>query len=463
MNWLDIFGLLLIFVAIAVIGVLSTKKVHSSQEFILANRELNRLQAALSLAASDIGGSSIVGATAFIYVVGISGSLWNLVAAPAFLLLGFLVTKKLRNLNITTVPEFLGTRYRPRIRTYAAILHIAGLSTMLSAQFIVSATAIHAILGLPQNIAYLISVVVVLFYTVGGGLIAVVNTDILQFFIIMLAMIVLIPASLMQGGGWSAIAAKLPEGFLSFGELGFWTPFSWMLLALFVYGTNQNYLQRVFAAKDGSTASFAFKFTGAVYVLYGLIVGVLGLCIHVLLPGLEDPNMGFALLVKTILPPGLVGLVLGGIFAATMSTADSMLIGASSLFVNDIYLPYFAKNQSEKHMLGVSRVVTLLVALAGMFISRLFDNLIDIMYLAGLLYSAVIFFPLILGALSKRISARTAETAILTAFAVGLLSEFYLSSHYTGFLGLPSNILAALSSVLILVVGSAIWKPEKTV
>ena len=426
-------------------------KVHSSQEFILANRQLNRLQAAVSLAASDIGGSSIVGATAFIYVIGLSGSLWNLVAAPAFLLLGFLVTKRLRGLNITTVPEFLGERYRPRVRTYAALLHIAGLSTMLSAQFIVSATAINAMLGIPQDVAYLISIAVVLLYTVGGGLVAVVNTDIFQFFIIMLAMLILLPASLLRIGGWAELTAQLPANFLSFGELGIWTPLSWLFLALFVYGTNQNYLQRVFAAKDGKTAAFAFNFAGVTYIFYGLIVGVLGLCLYVLLPGLEDPNMGFAMLVKTILPPGAVGLVLGGIFAATMSTADSMLIGASSLFINDIYLPYLAKDRSEKHVLKVSRVVTLLVAVAGMLLSRLFDNLIDVMYLAGLLYSAVIFFPLILGALSKRITAPAAEVAILVSFGVGLFSEFYLSGRFTGFLGLPSNILAALSSLTILV------------
>lgn len=92
----------------------------------------------------------------------------------------------------------------------------------------------------------------------------------------------------------------------------------------------------MFAAKDKKTAKFAFVFTGSIYILYGLAIGIIGICIVALLPGLSDAKAGYTLLIKNFMPAGIAGLILGGIFAASMSTADSMILAASTLFVNDI-------------------------------------------------------------------------------------------------------------------------------
>lgn len=450
MNYLDILGLVVFFLGIAFIGYTSTKKIKSSNQYILADRKLTRLQASLSMAASDMGGSGIVGASAYVYTIGLSGALWNLTAVPAFIILGFLITKKLRNLEISTVPEFLGDRYSSRLRLFTSVLHILGLSTMISAQFLVSATAINVLLGIPQNVALILSLIIVLLYTAGGGLIAVVNTDIVQFIVLLLSMLILLPMSINNIGSFSELINSVPNEFLSFGELGFWTPFSWVLLCIFLYGTNQTYLQRVFASKDAKTASFSFYFTGFAYIIYGSIIGFLGLSMYVLLPNLSDPNLGFALLIQKVLPSGLTGIALGGLFAATMSTADSMLIGASSLFINDVYCSYINKDASDKQVLNATRIVTIVVAIGGIIISKLFDNLVDIVYIAGLLYSAVVFFPLILGLFNKRVNSTTAEISVIAAFVVGLLSEFYLSKNFEGILGLPSNILCSATGLIVI-------------
>lgn len=450
MNYLDIFSLIIFFVGIGFVGYISTKKIKSSKQYILADRKLTKFQAGISMAASDMGGSSIVGASAYVYVIGLSGAFWNLSAVPALIILGFIITKKLRNLEISTVPEFIGNRYSNRLRLFTSILHILGLSTMVSAQFLVSATAINVLLGVPQNIALIISLLIVLLYTAGGGLIAVVNTDVVQFFVMIISMLVMIPACINNIGSIGELINNVPKEFLSFRELGFWTPFSWVLLCVFLYGTNQTYLQRVFASKDAKTASFSFYFTGLAYIVYGCIIGFLGLAMYVILPNLSDPNLGFALLIQKVLPSGVTGIALGGLFAATMSTADSMLIGASSLFVNDVYCSYINKNASDKQILNTTRIVTIVVAIGGIVISKLFDNLVDIVYVSGLLYSAVVFFPLILGLFNDKISSASAEISIAVAFIVGLLSEFYLSKNFGGILGLPSNILCSLTGLIVL-------------
>ncbi len=460
MNYLDIIMLILFLGITAYIGFASSKKVESTSEFILAGRKLTKLQATFSLAASDMGGSSIVGACAFVYAVGIAGAWWNISAAPAFLLLGFLVTKKLREMELTTVPEFIGNRYSKRLGTFSALLHFIGIVTMVSSQFIVASATIHAITGVSQTVALVISLVFVLAYTVGGGLIAVVNTDVFQFFVLIISIVIMIPLALSSAGGISGIVETVPESFTSLGALGFWEPLSYALMALFTYGTNQAYVQRAFAAKDPQTASFAFNTTGIIYIFYGFAVGLLGLCMVVLLPNLADPNLGFAQLIMTVLPHGLVGIALSGLFAATMSTADSLLLSASSMFVNDIYLP-LKKNVSDDTVLKVSRFTILGVAVASMILSTFFESIVSAVYIACLLYSAVVFFPFILGIFNKKITTLAAECAVVSAFIVGVISEFYLSGRFEGFLGLPSNILCSLTALIVLFVISAFSKDKQ--
>ncbi len=460
MNILDILILVLFLVIIAVIGYKSTKKIDTTSGFTLADRKLTKLQASLSLAASDMGGSSIVGASAYVYAVGIAGAWWNIAAAPAFLLLGFLVTRKLRTLELTTVPEFLGKRYSKRLQLSSSILHIIGLTIMVSSQFVVAAATIHVVCGVSQNVALIIALVIVLLYTTGGGLIAVVNTDVFQFFIMMFAIIMLIPFSLNQTGGISNIVETLDPSLLSFSELGFWTPFSWFLMALFTYGTNQAYLQRVFASKTPKTASFAFNFTGMLYVFYGLAIGLLGLVMIVVFPGLEDPNLGFALLITEVLPNGLIGIALGGLFAATMSSADSLLIGASSMIINDIYKP-LKKDVDDKQVLKLSRITVIIVAVTSIGVSTLFESIVDIVYVACLLYSAVVFCPFILGVFNKKITTLAAELAMATAFIVGIISEFFVPADAVGIIALPSNVLCASSSIIVLLVVSYLFGGKK--
>ncbi len=436
------------------IGYRSTKKTDSAGQYMLAGRSLGRIQAGFSLAASDIGGSSIVGATALVYAVGIAGSFWNLTAVPAFFVLGFLITKRLRQMEITTVNEFMGQKYGPLVRFYTSVLHLIGLTLMFTAQLTVSGSALQAILGIPQTLGFFISLIIVLVYTAGGGLLAVVNTDVVQFVIVGASVVLVMVISLVQVGGPATLASSLPSGFLDFGALGFWEPFSWMLMAFFAYGTNQHYLQRVFAAKDPKTASFSFYFTGATYLVYGLVVGVIGLTMVVLLPNMSDANAGFATMIRDLLPTGIRGLALGGLLAATLSTADSVLLSASSIFINDLYEPCSKKEHSEKHLLIVTRVSTIIISFAGFVCTLLFQRVTDIVYTSTLLYGAVVFFPLILGVMGVKIHRKAAEIALPVAFVVGCVSEFYLTRNFEGVLGLPSNFMASGIGLIVVLLCS---------
>jgi len=458
MSTLDIGGLILVFAAILYIGVRSTNKVKNSDDYLLAGKSLNKIQAGFSLAATDLGGSGLIGASAYCYTVGISGAWWNLCAVPAFILLGIFLIKRLRPLAIATGPEFLERRYDRKARVIASVMQLCAIVAGLSAQFLVGAVALNVLADIPINIGLFISVGVVILYTMGGGLIAVVNTDIFQFVLLVGSVIFAVPLAFSKAGGVGNVVASLPAEFFSMGELGFWTPVSWICLCLFLYTTQQTYLQRVFASKDTSTAVFAYVFTGFIYIFYGLAVGLVGVVMASLMPGVADANTVYALMIKNVMPPGVAGIVLGGVFAASMSTADSYLMAGTSLFINDLYGPLVGENKDDTRMLWMSRVMTFVICMGSLIIASYIQNLINIVYLAGLFYSTSVFFPIILGVFWKRATSTGAFAGIIASLLVGFTVEYVLTDITSGFLSLPSNILSALAGLSVMVIVSYMSK-----
>ena len=461
MHILDILGVLLIFAVLIFVGYRSYKQVENVKDFTLAGQRLGRIQIGFSQAATEFGGSSLVGAMALCYTAGIAGAWWDWSAVPALVILGIFFVGRIRLPNMVTITDFFERRYDRPTRTLASVMHILAITAQLCTQFTVGAVALNGVLGIPKMAGILLSVVFVLLYTMAGGLIADVNADVVQFIVIVISLGVAVPVSLSKVGGFAGLAETLPPEFLSFGNIDGATVISWCLFCFFTYATNQHYIQRVFASKDRATARFSFLFTGGAYFVYGLAVAILGVCIVVLLPGLEDPNMGYSLLIKNYMPAGLAGLTLGGIFAASISTADSMLLAASTLFFNDIYQPIIKKGRptTEKESLRTIRIVTVITCILSVGIALMMTNIIDIMYLGGLFYSTAVFFPLIIGLWWKRATAPAALISMVAAVVVGLVSEFFLAGQVPGILGLPSNVMAASTSLILFVIISLLTPP----
>jgi len=456
MSILDYIALAAVFAGLLAIGHWSAKKTQKADDFFLAGRNLNKIQASFSVAASDLGGSGLLGTCALCYAVGFSGAWWCWCAAPAFLLLGVFLVGRLRPLAVSTVPEFLELRYDKKNRILACFLQTCALVASLSAQFLVGAVALETLFGIPQFYGLTISVLLVLSYTVVGGLNAVVRTDMFNFCILIGSLLISIPTVLHKAGGLSYIMSQVPESFLSFGSLGVREPFSWILMCVFMYGTQQVFLQRVFAAKDNSTARFAYCFTGGMYIIYGLGVALVGVAMYVLVPGLTDTNTAYTVMIRTVLPSGLAGLSLGGIFAASLSTADSTILAGSTLFVNDIYKVFINQNASGRRILWVSRLTTGVICVGGVVVATLMQNLISLVYLAGLFYSAAVFFPVVFGVYWKRGNAAGSFSAIIASLAAGFFIEYGCGGTL---LGLPSNAVAALAGILVLIFVSLCTPP----
>ncbi|WP_425755248.1 sodium:solute symporter family protein [Ihubacter sp. rT4E-8] len=458
MNGLDYVVLAVTVAAVLLIGWLSGKKDKSAAEFLMAGKGINKLQAGFSMAATDFGGSGLVGAIGYCYVVGMSGIWWNLAAAPAFFLVGLFLAEKIHKMNSTTVPEYLGKRYSPAVKCFAIVMHVFTNFASLSVQFTIACTTLYTITGISMHLSLFISVLLVIILT-SGGLRSVVNTDATLFVIIIASVLCLLVAMLYSGAGIEVIKAGLPAETFSLSRLGFWKPFSWFVLCMLSYSTNQNYIQRMTAAKNEGTARFGAFFTAGFYFAISVMIGLIGICASVKIPGITDTNTVFAQALKSFLPHGIIGLGMAGLFAATISTGTSILHATTTLIINDLWKP-LRKVEENSAAVSTSKIILLLIALSSTLISLFCSNIIDVIYIAGLFYSVSVFLPLILGMLNSKITAAGALLSMIAAVSVSLLWEYNLIERTAALNALPANVVGLVISAAVLMLSLFIRKKE---
>jgi Na+/proline symporter len=206
------------------IGRYWSKRVHSTEDFHLCGRQLGRLPASLSLAATEFSGSGLIGGAGLVYAIGLSGIFWNYAAIPAYILLGFLVAPRLRRLQLTTIPEYIGMKFGVSTQRLTAVLEIVEAVAFVAVQILVSALLLSALFGLSVPQASLLVTAAFAIYTMMGGLWAVVWTDALQYVILMVGIIVAVILAMNAVGGLDGLQSSLPQEHFSFTQLGLWTP-----------------------------------------------------------------------------------------------------------------------------------------------------------------------------------------------------------------------------------------------
>jgi SSS family transporter len=433
------------------IGRWAARRVHSSLDFHLAGRRLGPLPVALSLAATEFNGSGLVGGAGLAYTIGIAGVFWNFSAVPAWIILAFTVAVAFRKLSLYTVPEFLGQRFDPRARRLASLSQLASGIIFLAVQILVSTLAISTLFEIPRVVVTLAVTAVFLAFTFSGGLLAVVWTDVICYIVLMAAVVIGAPLALHYAGGLSGLHQALPPERFDIGQLGVMEPLAWVALCFYSYGTDQAYLQRVFAARKASSARFAYIFTGLNYLVFGGAIAILGMSAAVLVPNLAHHDEALPALIIHIFPPGVRGLFMTGIVAATISTSSSFLAAGSSLFAKDIYEPLRRGGCSEKHLLLTSRLATIGIATAAVFISLTAPRVIDAVVLSVLVSHAAVFFPVLAGLFWKGVAPAAGFWAILAGAAGGLISHFFLFENVAYVGAIHPLFFGPVLSVLVLV------------
>jgi SSS family solute:Na+ symporter len=319
----------------------------------------------------------------------------------------------------------------------------------LGVLFWASAVLLNVLMGWAIWTSIIATATVVGLYTYFGGITAVIMTDVVQMVIMFVGGFALIYLSLDAVGGWENLVDTVtnmgPEyrsHFHIIQPANSTSPFPWtgILFGLtFVMSNaymigNQSIIQRTLTAKNEWHAKASMIFASALKMFIPILVLFPGLIAVALIPGLEDGDKALPLMIKEVLPPGLIGLMFAAFFAALMSSVDSLLNSTATLFTKDIYQPYINKNASDKNLLIVGRLTTLVLLVIGVAtspISAEYPGMYVAIQTFMSYFQGPLFSILLLGIFWKRAT----EWGGLSALVIGIGSAIYMNvtkdQHFT--------------------------------
>ncbi len=379
---------------LVVIGWLGGRKTRGFTGFTLADRKLGLISTASTLAATSIGATATIVTAIYVYKKGLAGAWIDWSGAIGFLLLAVFLAHRVRKIGVITLPEIAGLFYGPIVRRIASLLVILAELAWLALLIQASQLIISAFTGIPPVIVTISTALLFIVYTCWGGQRAVAWSDVLQLGVMFLGIVVVgAPMALKQAGG----LAGLPEGFLSFPTSPSVTAlniFEMFILLGLSHLVGSDLYGKLLSSRDEHTARLAAACAGAVKLVFGGAVILIALAAVKIMPELPNPNAIFPQMILRILPSPLDGVLLLGMLAAMMSSADTVLLTAATTFCNDL-VPL--RSSGEQPGLREVRVVTLLFGLMGLLIALVLHDIIVIMKLGYTIFAAGLIIPILVG------------------------------------------------------------------
>jgi len=401
----DVFVILLYMGGIMLLGLYFSRYVKSSGDYFIAGRMLPWWAIGMSLVVSDIGALDFVGVSGQGYAYGIVVANFDWIGClPPVILAAFVFAPYYWRAGIYTIPEYLGRRYNQYVRAIHAVLWglflIANLAVMFWAvglmfdEFIplqddfLGGVARRIFEGLPwwgehwRIMVWIVFICVVVgVYTIAGGLSAVVMTDVVQLVIMFVGGIAIILVGLHHLGGVSGLQAKVldlgPEfqrHFDLFLPADSKTPYPWtgivfglaFVLAPAYWLGNQAIIQRTLGARSEWDAKAGMLWCGFLHALIPLLITVPGLIGLAMFHGeVDNPDKIFPHMINHLLPVGMTGLVFAAFLAGLMSSVDSALNSAATIWTKDIWQNYLFRRGSDRHYLLFGRALTLIFVIAA--------------------------------------------------------------------------------------------------
>lgn len=460
MHAADLVILAVYFLGMLAVGFYFNRRQEGLDEYFVGGREMTARHIGLSVVATDVGGGFSIGLGGLGFVLGLSAS-WLLFSGlvGAWLSAVLLVprVKALGAIHLhRSFPDFLAHRFGEPTRLVAALVSAIGYAGFTGSQLLAGGKLAAAAFRFDLTTAVLAMSVVIVAYTALGGLQAVVYTDTLQWMILFFGLIGLaIPLGYRAAGGAQGLRAALPPEFFSLDNVTGLEVATWLATIVPIWFVAMTLYQRIHASRDIATARRAWLVAGLLeYPAMAFMGATLGMFARVLFPSAE-PEMGLPLLIRDVLPIGVTGLVLAAYFAAIMSTADSCLLASVGNIVDDIVGRHVSPAASERSLLTLSRVLTLLVGFGSVTFALYVPRVIDSILLAYSFMVAGLFFPT-LGALYWR---RTSGTAAFWSIVSGggVTVALTVSDSFPIDPVFPGLALSAIVLVML-----SLWFPAKT-
>ena len=466
MHIADISIFVVYLLAMMGVGIYFLKKNKTTDDYFVGGRQMSSLHIGLSVVATDVGGGFSIGLGGLGFVMGISGS-WLLFTGliGAWLAGVFLIPKVFsiaRERGFLTFPQFLGSVFNRRVAMAAGIISAISYLGFTSSQILAGAKLASSTFdGLSLNHALLIMGVIAVLYTALGGLKAVIYTDTIQWIILLSGLIfVALPFTLHSIGGWEAAREHLGKEYFSLTNISWQQLVNWAFTIIPIWFVGMTLYQRIYAARDEKTAKRGWFIAGLLeYPVMAFIGVVLGLLARVAMAegtiqgytaANIDPELGLPILLKTILPVGLLGVVMASYFSAIMSTADSCLMASSGNILIDV----LGKHEKKRSLL-YSQLLTLGLGVLALLLALKMENVLELMLLSYAFMVSGLIVPVLAGLFTRKPNA----TAALVSMIGGGSTTIVLILLDTPLpLGLDVNIYGITVSLITYLIVSKLWK-----
>ncbi|MDF1564670.1 MAG: sodium:solute symporter family protein [Deltaproteobacteria bacterium] len=407
------------------VGLYFLRRQTDTDAYFVGNRRMGAGHLGLSIVATDVGGGFSIGLGGLGFTMGLSGSWLLFTGLVGAWIAAVLIIPRVKplgeELGWTTFPDYLEHRFDGRTRTLAAVVSAVGYAAFVGAQILAGAKLSSVAFQIDLTTAVLVMAAIVILYTTLGGLEAVVYTDTLQWAVLFGGLLFFgLPFGFEAVGGLEGLRAGLPEGHLSLSNVDGQTLLVWAVTIIPIWFVGNTLYQRIYASRDVKTARRAFYLAGLFeWPLIAFLGVTLGVFARILFPEVE-PELGLPMLIREVLPVGVVGILMAAYFSAIMSTADSCLLASVGNLVGDLIEPHLGERASEARLLKLSRALTLLVGALSVGVALALPGVLDAVLLAYAFMVSGLFVPTLAGLLWPRTGARAAFWSMLVGGGVAV-------------------------------------------
>jgi SSS family solute:Na+ symporter len=440
MHWLDLSIFIVYMLAMMGIGVYFHYRNKNLEDFFVGGRKMGSWHVGLSVVATDVGGGFSIGLGGLGFIMGLSGSWMLFTGLIGAWLSAVILIPRIKALsqqrNLYTFPQVFESYFNKNVALVAGIISAIGYLGFTSSQLLAGAKLASATFnGLDLNMALLIMGFIAIGYTVLGGLKAVIYTDTLQWMILIIGLVFIgLPVAFSKTGGMQGLMDHVDPEFLSLTNLRWQDFVNWMITILPIWFVGMTLYQRIYASRSVREAKRAWYIAGLfewpVMAFLGVMLGLFGRVAfeqgvftdagYATMADI-DPEMGLPLLLRHILPVGLMGLMLSAYFSAILSTADSCLIAASGNILTDIIGKIMPIDTDRKKTLNLSKILTLIIGAFALMLALKMETVLDLMLYSYAFMVSGLLVPVLSVIFLKKPNTYAAFASMITGGSVTLI------------------------------------------
>ncbi|MEV7690568.1 sodium:solute symporter family protein [Streptomyces bungoensis] len=492
-NWLDYTILAIYFVVVLGIGFAARRSVKTSLDFFLSGRSLPAWITGLAFVSANLAATEILGMAANSAQYGAYTVHWYWVGAiPAMVFLGLVMMPFYYGSKVRSVPEFLLLRFDRGAHVLSSILFACAAILIAGVNLYALSIVVEALLGWPQWVAIVVAGAFVLAYITLGGLSSAIYNEVLQFFVILAALIPITVLGLRKVGGWGGLTDKLTAahgqnfttawggtGIGSANPLGA----NWLTIVLglgFVlsfgyWTTNFAEVQRALSAKNLSAGQRTPLIAAYPKIFIVFLVMIPGLVAAALVPKIGGSASGLQYndaipyLMQELLPNGVLGIAVTGLLAAFMAGMAANVSSFNTVFTTDIWEKYVVPGREDGYYVRFGRLITIVGVCASIgtaFLASSFSNIMAYLQTLFSFFNVPMFVVFIVGMFWRRASAKSGFWGLLAGTTAAMINYFVL--YKKGIVSIPTdqgaNFVSAIAGfvagAVVMVAVSLITRPK---